>query len=133
MSIFRYTTGFFQAFLIVYFPIWVDTFGEAQKTRWLTFLQLGVLLGVIIGYVLTGMFNVLHEHVASISWRWSFYIQALFLCAATYVIHLSEERDLSTNGILSGDGSAKHADTFENYPVLRMSLFSRSPSLLLTK
>lgn len=50
----RFMAGMFQIFLVVYFPVWVDNFAPSHwKTLWLTFLQLAVPLGVIIGYCLT--------------------------------------------------------------------------------
>lgn len=35
---FRFCTGAGQAAIIVYFPVWVDTFGGERKTVWLTYL-----------------------------------------------------------------------------------------------
>lgn len=50
----RLMTGFCQVFVVVYFPVWVDIFSpEKWRTLWLTFLQLAVPLGVIMGYSLT--------------------------------------------------------------------------------
>lgn len=34
----RLISGFFQVFLIIYFPVWVDTFGGKHKTQWLSYL-----------------------------------------------------------------------------------------------
>lgn len=129
MAISRFITGFFQAFLIVFFPIWIDVFGKDHKTSWLSYLQLCTLLGVIFGYVLTGVFNVIHFYIPFISWRCSFYTQSFLLIGAIYLIHLSDERDLATNSILSEEYK-RNSETFDNYPVLRYSLYSRAPSLL---
>lgn len=51
----RISTGFFQVFLIIFFPVWVDIFGGKNKTLWLTILQIGVPLGTFLGYILTVM------------------------------------------------------------------------------
>lgn len=51
----RISTGFFQVFLVIFFPVWVDIFGEKNKTLWLTILQIGVPLGTFLGYILTVM------------------------------------------------------------------------------
>lgn len=51
----RILTGFFQVFLVIFFPVWVDFFGGKNKTLWLTILQLGVPLGTFFGYILTVM------------------------------------------------------------------------------
>ena len=51
----RISTGFFQVFLVIFFPVWVDIFGGKSKTLWLTILQIGVPMGTFFGYVLTVM------------------------------------------------------------------------------
>jgi len=51
-------------FFCIYFPVWVTIFipNPKQQTVMLTFLTLGVPLGVIVGYILTSLvileFNV---------------------------------------------------------------------------
>ena len=42
---------------MIYFPVWVDLYGEDNKTLWLTFLQVAVPLGVFLGYVVTALFT----------------------------------------------------------------------------
>lgn len=49
--------------MIVYFPVWVDIFGDDEKTLWLSYLQIGVPIGVFLGYAITAVFNSLHEHI----------------------------------------------------------------------
>lgn len=61
MLISRIISGFFQVFLVVYYPVWVDYFADDKKTKWLTYLQIGVPSGVFLGYGLTAMFNALGE------------------------------------------------------------------------
>ena len=61
MIISRLISGFFQVFLVVYYPVWVDYFGENKKTQWLTYLQIGVPFGVFLGYGLTGVLNILEK------------------------------------------------------------------------
>ena len=51
----RISTGFFQVFLVIFFPVWVDIFGGENKTLWLTILQIGVPSGTFLGYILTVM------------------------------------------------------------------------------
>jgi len=48
----RIGCGFFQVFCYIYFPVWVDEFGVSDhRAIWISFLQLGVPLGTMIGYV----------------------------------------------------------------------------------
>ena len=63
----RFLVGFFQVFLVVFFPVWVDCFGMRKKTMWLTYLQLGVPFGVFLGYALTSVFvNMFNEVITFI-------------------------------------------------------------------
>ena len=39
--------------MVIFFPVWVDIFGENKKTIWLSILQVGVPLGIFLGYILT--------------------------------------------------------------------------------
>ena len=121
-------SGFFQIFLIIYFPVWVDKFGEERKTLWLTYLQLAVVMGVVFGYVVTAVFNVLHGYYEFFSWRCSFYLQ-FFLLIGSFVFFLRcEEVDLATNGVfkvIENDDD----DNFKNFPVRKFS-FQSSPSFI---
>ena len=70
--IFRFGIGFFQVFLWIYFPVWVDIFGsESVKTIWLTILQSSVPLGVVLGYCITAFFDTKLR-----SWQMSYYSQS---------------------------------------------------------
>ena len=64
LALSRFITGFFQVFFCIYFPVWVDIYGEGEKkTQWLSNLLLGVPLGIIIGYVMTALFSI-YSHVS---------------------------------------------------------------------
>lgn len=53
LAVCRIGCGFFQVFSLIYFPVWVDQFGiHDSRTIWLSFLQLGVPLGTMLGYCL---------------------------------------------------------------------------------
>lgn len=134
MGIARFISGFFQVFLVVYFPVWIDSFGEEKKTIWLTFINLAVVLGLVIGYIITAMFNIANLTHKAVTWRFSFYFQALCLTVSWIVFYYTDERDLNTNGILlNDDENNKDIPNFENMPVLRLSFFSNNPSLLMNK
>jgi predicted MFS family arabinose efflux permease len=69
MVIVRGAIGFFQVFVCIFMPVWVDTYGsESQKSIWLTVNMLASPLGVVLGYTLTYYMNLYH------SWEWSFKI-----------------------------------------------------------
>ncbi len=61
--------GFFQVFMVIYFPVWVDLFSPSSlATLWMTLLQLAVPVGVTFGYVMTAVI------VSYISWHWAFWL-----------------------------------------------------------
>ncbi len=68
LSLVRIGSGFFQVYCYIYFPVWVDQFGVNQyKTLFITFLQLGVPLGTMIGYVAEALcINILNNVKSSL-------------------------------------------------------------------
>ena len=53
----RFFIGFFQVFVVIFMPVWVDAFAnEKQKTIWLTFLILASPLGIVFGYIITSIY-----------------------------------------------------------------------------
>jgi MFS family permease len=88
----RGLVGFFQVFAVIYFPVWVDTYGREKKTLWITFLQLGVALGVFFGYGLTAIF------VQFFTWRISFYTQIALLTPCFLAFAVFDEKYMSTSG-----------------------------------
>ncbi len=68
--------GFTQAFLMVYSPLWVSSFSpQHKKTKWISFLQSSVPLGIMLGYLMATLFannkascaefNFLYPHSAA--------------------------------------------------------------------
>ena len=133
MGLARFVSGFFQVFLVIYFPVWVDAFGDEKKTIWLTYLQLAVVLGLVIGYIFTAMFNMANSYFPWISWRYSFYMQALLLSVCFVVFLKTDQRDLATNEIITDEDDKSVVPNFENMPVLRTSFFARTPSIMMNK
>ena len=45
---------FIKSFIIIYFPVWCDQYSpNGKRSMMIAFLQMGVPLGVVFGYVLT--------------------------------------------------------------------------------
>lgn len=86
LSITRIGCGFFQVFCYIFFPVWVDQFGVYEsRTMWITFLQLGVPLGTMIGYVAEALFINIFDNVSIMSntsgevlfiYKWFYYLEA---------------------------------------------------------
>ncbi|KAL4500428.1 hypothetical protein ABPG72_003379 [Tetrahymena utriculariae] len=87
----RTLVGFFQVFLVVFFPVWVDLHGGSKQTQWLTILQLGVPLGVFLGYLATSFFVK-----AFSNWQYSFITQIVLLtpCALSLMLFHSSDLDV---------------------------------------
>ena len=93
MYLCRIGCGFCEVFSLIYFPIWVDQYGvKDRKTIWLTFLQMGVPLGWIFGYLL---------EVCSIkyykSWEGGFFIQIIFVCVCNSIFFLTPDKFFERN------------------------------------
>jgi len=84
LCIARLAVGFFQVFLCIYFPVWVDVFASTKsKTIWLTILQASVPFGIVIGYAMTALFVNQADN-----WKISYYIQAGLYVVLTVILIL---------------------------------------------
>ena len=93
LALCRVGCGFCQVFCYIYFPIWVDQYGVNNKqTIWLTFLQLGVPIGTMLGYLLEA-FSVKYYN----NWRVAFFVQIFCLCVCTGVMFITPDKFFSKN------------------------------------
>jgi predicted MFS family arabinose efflux permease len=80
----RFLIGAFQVFLLVYYPVWIDKFGQDKKTLWLTLLQICVPVGIFAGYGMTAAVLSLGQ-----TYLVSFYLQigivAIFIVGFAFV------------------------------------------------
>ncbi len=79
----RFLTGAFQVFLLVYYPVWIDKFGQDKKTLWLTLLQICVPLGIFAGYGITAVILATGG-----TYLVSFYIQVVLVAAFIVIFGL---------------------------------------------
>ena len=93
MSSCRVGCGFFQVFCYIYFPIWVDQFGvNNTQTLWLTFLQLGVPIGTMIGYLTEACSNKYYN-----KWQGAFYVQIFFILICDVLLFITPDKFFSKN------------------------------------
>lgn len=112
MCLSRIGCGFFQVFCLIYFPVWVDEYGiKDLRTYWLSFLQLGVPLGTMLGYLLEAIFLdrvIIEDAVKNKSiknvpiqdqngWKKAFYVQILVLLVLTVLLILTPDKFFSKN------------------------------------
>lgn len=57
----------------MYFPVWIDLYGEDQKSLWLSYIQLTSLSGYIFGFVFTAVVSGMKSSIYFVDWRFSFY------------------------------------------------------------
>ncbi|KAK9173894.1 Major Facilitator Superfamily protein [Cryptosporidium meleagridis] len=97
----RFFIGFFQAFSIVYLPLWVERFSpQSNTTTWLAYQQLFSMIGIFFGYLLGGVLTCftaedisiyymsLSEQISSlfVSWRGPFIIQSALIIPIIVVL-----------------------------------------------
>ena len=86
----RFLTGVCQAFLTVYYTVWVDLFApKSLSTLWITLLQLMVPAGMLAGYVLTASMRD--------QWYYSCYIQAVLYLPCLLMLLLFPGRLVTRN------------------------------------
>ena len=88
LLLFRAGIGASQAVIATYAPVWVDEFAPADKqTRWMSLLQGGAILGVMVGYTLGGYMTN-----AGIAWEIAILVQAFVLTVLASVLLLIPRR-----------------------------------------
>jgi len=93
MALCRIGCGFFQVFCYIYFPIWVDQYGvNNTQTLWLTFLQLGVPIGTMVGY-LTEAYTIKYYN----AWQGAFYIQIICILVCVILMFITPDKFFSKN------------------------------------
>lgn len=54
LEICRFLTGITQVMFTIYIPVWVDLFApKKEKSLWMTTMIGGVILGMLLGYIVT--------------------------------------------------------------------------------
>ena len=93
MYLCRVGCGFCEVFCCIYFPIWVDQYGvKGSKVIWITFLQLGVPVGTILGYMIEA-FSIKYYQ----SWEGGFFIQILLVCILSGILFLTPDKFFERN------------------------------------
>ena len=89
----RVGCGFCEVFCLIYFPIWVDQYGvKGMKTIWLTFLQIGIPLGTILGYLMEACSIKYYK-----SWEGGFFIQIILICCFSGILFLTPDKFFERN------------------------------------
>ena len=115
----RIFVGIAQSFIAIYFPVWIDQFGQRSwKTIMLSVFNVTSPIGVIFGYIITMLIKV------DFDWRVSYLIQVILLviCALAAIscddilfsknIHLMKNKrgDDNQNDLESHMSTSKNTD-----------------------
>ena len=116
----RCLSGLSQVFYLIYLPVWCDQYAKKNKrTIWVTQIEIGFAIGIIIGYGL----GVVSDNLFEISgWRISFaFIGLILLICAIYImffnkIYFSEKFILieDSRGIEKIENAQKKFTVFSN-------------------
>lgn len=100
----RFLSGFFQIFLTIYIPLYVDTFGtKTTKPIMLSLILLAPPIGVVIGYGITGICIA-----AGADWRASFIIQGATMAFCFFVILLIPNKLINIDEVNQMKRKEKH-------------------------
>ena len=89
----RIICGFCEVFCCICFPIWVDQYGvKGSKVIWITFLQLGVPVGTILGYLIEACSIKYYN-----SWEGGFFFQIFFICVLSGILFLTPDKFFERN------------------------------------
>ena len=123
----RWLIGFTQATLSVFCPVWVDRFASKENaTKWFSWLQITVPLGIMFGYLLGWGAMGLQTAAGEVNgvqqacfgnrlacWRIPFFIQAVLtvpLCLGFSTINNAQLNIDSTPGTAGKDNKRKQID-----------------------
>lgn len=87
----RFLTGFFQVFISIYWPVYIDVFAvsETQKATWMSSFLVSSPVGVLLGYVLTT------QLIINYTWKYAFYAEAAAVVPALLLILLMPNKYFS--------------------------------------
>ncbi|XP_051912704.1 sphingosine-1-phosphate transporter SPNS2-like [Hippocampus zosterae] len=91
----RFLAGVFQVFELVFFPVWIDLRGGPNKTLWLTCLQVGIPLGIFVGYGMTSFIVGVGW-----AWQWAFAVQITLVLACILVVLAIPRHRLNIRGAI---------------------------------
>ena len=89
----RFFMGFSQAFWVVYGPVWTNQFSPSNHhTTWLGILQGFSPIGIILGYIITGI--IVNNWSSEFSWRLAVLIQAFGEAPIMFAFFFVKNEDL---------------------------------------
>lgn len=103
----RFLMGISEAFIVIYGPVWVNNYSpKKHSAKWMGILHSVSALGVIIGYIFTGIvINFLGDYL---SWRFAIQIQGIFQIPVSLYFFFEKEEYINVDLNPSDDKEEIH-------------------------
>lgn len=109
----RFMMGFTQAFWVIYAPVWTNRSSPIKsQTTWIGLLQGFSPLGIILGYICTGI--VIENWTSIYSWRAVIVFQGIFEIPIVILLLFMDGKDIEIDDTRKRAGSIN--ETNENLP-----------------
>ena len=104
----RCLSGISQVFYTTYLPVWCDQYGKKDKrTMMVTIVQLANGLGVVIGYGIGLLCDMIFYSKQFLGWRAAFSIEGIILLVISIIIFFFEDKYFSNRFVLIKDNEGK--------------------------
>ena len=102
--IFRGLSGISQVFITTYLPVWCDQYGkEKSRTIMITIIQLCCAIGIIIGYGIGLLCELIFKKSEYKGWRPAFALEGIILLVCGFIILSFDKTYFSQNFVLTKD------------------------------
>ena len=106
--IFRGISGISQVFYTSYLPVWCDQYGKKkQRTLMVMFMQLGNPFGIIIGYGIAMVCDMITKNSNYHGWRVAFGFEGVILVICAFIIFCFNKKYFSEKFVLIDDNIGK--------------------------
>ena len=127
----RCLSGLSQVFYPTYLPVWCDQYGKKdQRAMWVTIVQIGNPLGIIIGYGIS-MFCERINLLGINGWRTAFAIEGITLIICAIIILFFDSIYFSEKFVLIDDTKGKEEEKGQDINFI--NLFTNIGSILSNK
>ena len=128
----RCLSGISQVFYPTYLPVWCDQYAKkAKRTIWVTLVQIGNPLGIIIGYglgMICGIVKKDEDKEKIIGWRLAFPLEGVTLVICAVIIFFFDKIYFSEKFVLVDDFKGKEEELPEDKK--QVSIFTNVGKIL---
>jgi len=127
----RCLSGISQVFYPTYLPVWCDQYGKkAKKAIWVTLVQIGNPLGIILGYGIGMLCNAIFDDKA---WNIAFLFEGITLIVCAIFILFFDKLYFSEKFVLIDDYKGKEKEKTEEEKNAKLINFSNLGKIICNK